>query len=266
MNPAIIIGGAAAVGIGAVVLLRRRAAAAPEQSKCDKLADAARALGGDQAASAAKLACELANKLPLPSWDDLGKRPSAMNQDANGVVVTKMHPALWAQGYYISGHYTSGYQVNNRYGEGALSYANGCVPYTGAPGFEKCAPGTKPYGYSPGLLTGRMDWTTRKHATKDEFLKVARATGGEGLLAPYWKPYPIAVPTGHEPWWLAGKPVPRPPNTVIAIDNRTTPPTPKFIPKPTAPTGPRTPPASGQDPIISTGDDGRTVRDHRGLD
>lgn len=237
----LLIGGAVVAGGLLYLYVRRQAKddAPKEKSKCDQVAEAAAALGGAQAGTAAKIACEIASRIELPELHH-----TFNNSKANGAATKHMHPALYAQGYYTERSNTAGgqyrsYSLRNVFGVGDLppiEFSNGCVPYPGAPGWSKCAqPGTEAQAGGAGMFTGRVgnDPTTRAHLTSAQL--DAQGAGGVLATGAKWLAYPVPVPAGHTAWWVAGNPLPKPDGAVLGVDHRTDPPTFTWVRQPTPP-------------------------------
>lgn len=251
--------GGVVVGGGLLVLhLRRKkaeeAAAPPARSKCDKAADLARVAAmasgnpaaADQAANAAKTACEILDKIPIPDVYVTSAEEKANNEGKNGKIVQSWHPAHFANRYQL--HEGQNYLktlVGPTQGL-EIRHENGCTPFLGSPGWAKCAAGTSDRRAAwpgagdkrrdaSGLGTGRddgRDLLTGPHYSREEVAKWHPHYGK--LIANAWKPYPIPVPSGHTAYWVGGKPLPKPDGAVLAVDQRTSPPTMKWI-KPAAP-------------------------------
>lgn len=230
-----ILAGVAAVGGVAYVVIRRQQAAAEQRQReggerCRQVkaaAELARQSGDPRAIAAAEAAiaaCEAGSML-----DDLLNNPfettAAHNSRLNGPAKKAAHPSLHAQTQWIA--YGAG---DSEIGLGVLEYENGCVPFPEAPGWERCADGTRPQCkpdelgvadvYSTacnriGQGGGGSDPITRRHRTREEmdveyqaFQRNPAAYRGSGAApnAPLWKPFPLDCPAGAEKWWVKGEP------------------------------------------------------------
>lgn len=144
-SEALILGGLAA---GAVVLLLRRKQQ-QQNDLCSQLC------GTDETC---KLACNLGTNALGWLADQLGNgkhaqensaevgRRDAINKQLNGAVKVALDPALTEtfQGAEYAGPGSRGGVALQ--GD-VLEFGNGCVPFAGAPGWEKCAPGTQSMWY-----------------------------------------------------------------------------------------------------------------------
>ena len=108
-------------------------------------------------------------------------------------------------------------------------HENGCIPTTGKA--SKCAEGSSGYDYFGTLNTGIpfvddyiayddgsfTNWSTGYRTGDQDPLTHKHFAVVEGKTMAY----PLACAAGHEPWWLGGRAVCRPPGTSIARDAST---------------------------------------------
>ena len=237
---AALIGGG--VGLGLLLLQRRAAAQTPPPSSgssCDAVAAAAEKLGVP--AAAAKTACELglgSTVEALVRWWK-GKDSAAIdgtNKSLNGEVELEL--GGMARRTACVPRSPSDPQFNRRYLRGTvLRFQNGCVPFEGAPGWEKCAPGTlSNHGEGGGCGDPRVQ---RGHLQPDGSWKITGASDGRGTpldvsqmftgglgdpttVGPFTAdgertlssdddfksfPFPLPIPAGSAGWYVAGRPI-----------------------------------------------------------
>lgn len=234
---------AALIGAGAgaaVVLLTRKSEAAPASSGgsiCDKL----------PAGSTEQAACKgiggilgivsgVANAL-APQWG----RKDDENIAKNGA---RVHANAGHCGYSM---HVAGRQ-RPLIASGTLRHANGCVPYEGAPGWEKCAPGTHSmWDYpsarvAPGQVIGKpgSDMTITRTPSlmltgkRVESLshadgKVRSVTGDPTTFVINPKnggtcgPFPLAIPAGGVGGYYKGHAFVCPAGTLPDLQNATDP-------------------------------------------
>lgn len=267
----IVAGVAAAGGVAYVIIRRRQAAAAGgEGRRCGQVQDAAAvaAQSGNPYAVAggaiASYGCQVGSMLddllgnPFEGTDEYNKKLNGAPRrraDAALMGLTQWEtlvPAVSTGSSFVPASYPGDSEI----GLGVLEYENGCVPYPGAPGWEKCDPNTRPqckpldlrddiqgYAREDVISTkcarigqgGAGDPTTRRHLSKEEIDEELKALAASGARLQYhawhtskhWLPFPLPVGPTQEGWWVKGKPVvvPKcPPGTARSpreVDNRT---------------------------------------------
>lgn len=134
-TPALLLG-AGIAGVG-VLLLRRRAAAQeqPSSDKCElarALAEKAQPGSGAAAYVACKALGKVIDTIKPTDWTELDKQ----NRELNGDIEIPLTLALGARTFT-----TLAGNVPTMRGS-AVRFVNGCVPFEGAPGWDKCRPGT----------------------------------------------------------------------------------------------------------------------------
>jgi hypothetical protein len=241
------------VGGVALVLVRKREAAASgtaPASPCDQLPEG-------QLRDACKLALGIVDKLPevlelVPGIRASEKEGTAFfaardeeNKRLNGAVKTPLVPVdVWGNDpVSVQG---AGATYRNQRGT-VLEFQNGCQPFFGAPGFSKCAPGTKDMWEvawadrpNPGLNEFKTDpaYLTMKERLASSLVTVNKNAFNSGRGG---KPDPSnADPNTHGPfpdgtggqfWVVKGKRIACPslqaPDTLVnaergITDNRTT--------------------------------------------
>ena len=181
---------AGAIGGVALVLRRRREAAdaGPKASPCDQLT------GWEQAAC--KVGLGLGGKLAdwVKTWGTDQKH--AKNVQLNGEVITSLHPALVPQLTGSRGGTSSVGRTIDR-PTTDVQYKNGCVPYSGAVGWEKCAAGTVDLAFQSGA-----GLPTLLHTERAAFDKRWEGIAGR----PAYVEHPISCAPGKRRWWNRGEP------------------------------------------------------------
>jgi len=258
MNTLLTIGLGAAALIGGAYLLRKRQQAVVGE-RCADLAQAVETVkqgGTPQAiayAEAALQACKGA------SWlDDALGNPFEGTADRNirlnGAPKRRAHSSLMGQTQWEtfvpgvstqSGYIKAEWPGDSEIGLGVIEYANGCVPFPGADGWEKCAAGTRPQCkpvevHEQDVLSyacraigqgGAGDPLTRRHRSKEELGQELAALNRDGAkleyhgwhTAKYWEPFPRTCAPGEEAWWAKGQPLCVPKCAPGAVrDERTT--------------------------------------------
>jgi hypothetical protein len=247
-SPALIAGLAVAGGVGFLIYRARKAAAT--QKSCDEICKTAKDAYSYGGCMATCVASDLGVFGAIGSLFNTG-RPNAQvladdakhNDDLNGPIKTKNTKLVTTtvtelddKGFPVDGGVITDDQRSSGkspraasvpYGLGghAIEYQNGCVPFWGAPGYEKCAPGTVDMFGAEHRLSGEsVDMTEvwRYVATRAANPKPAKNTNKVVEQADYhairsgsFDPAapdpttqgPIANGDGSYTWLVAGEPL-----------------------------------------------------------
>lgn len=261
-----VLGGVAVVGIGWLAYSHWRASQPAESSRCGGLGTLAgelAGLAGSDPASASSIAERVCNNVDVVTkvgegivngvYRALGGRTLAeklaTNERLNGPVVDSIDPAMPWAGHPSLVAASKGPLGGKGKPIGPLRHQNGCVPYTGADGFEKCAPGS--FGLKPGRFGENVGKAAIAPNSNDPF----------SFKHPAGLPFPQSVAAGATAYWVNGKPFVCAAGTSMARDNRSGAATPACWPDRPPPTGPRSAP---DDTFVETPrHGGGTTRDHR---
>lgn len=236
-SPWVIVAGLAAGGVALYFYEKKKQQQQQSPSECKAICKAT--LSGDEE-KACELACDAAGYIPDPFHDSVGDRQAAItkgdqgNLQLNGDVELYLpeelqHPPALSQ--------SGGVQTMDG---SVLRFKKGCVPFKGAPGWEKCKPGTQSMwssdtdvdqAYNHGALPAFANdqllsvWVDHHDTGSplDDATKAATLSGNANEDHPdvtTQGPFPAGrtfgvtkntpgtkVPTGSEGWIVRGKPM-----------------------------------------------------------
>lgn len=192
MSSAAWIAAAVAVGVGGVYLL----AQGRKEDEDDK---GPLPCGAVKGVPYAGKACELANDLLAALGVENCDQRQAKNVELNGALehASPAMPRAVTPG--------SGTLARPIMGCTGLRHANGCEPWPGAPGQDKCVPGTTIGAVQSSRATplSGVPWSSSKVSGDPTTFTDKELRGRSYLPA---KPFPLSVPAGHTAVWSRGKP------------------------------------------------------------